>query len=228
MLEVLVESSGQRPLGAGPRLVALSVHGVAVLAAGLVTRAAPPDTPRPQPLPIEIFAPVPPALPARADADGRTDRGGGIPSAPDMPVTIPTVIPAVPVMSAPETDRPDARAVARRELWGPEASASASAPGSVVKLAGEVDEQVEVLSARRPSYPPALAAAGISGQVRLAFVVDTLGRCEPGSVRVVGSTHPGFERAAIDAVLGSAFRPARVRGMPVRQLVQQSVIFRLP
>ncbi len=225
MLEVLVESSGQRPLGAGPRLVALSVHGVAVLAAGLVTRAAPPDAPRPKPLPIEIFAPVPPALPARADAAGRTGQDGGIPGPPDVPATMPPAIPAVPVTSLPETDRPDARAVARRELWGPEASASA--PGSVVKLAGEVDEQVEVLSARRPGYPPALAAAGISGQVRLAFVVDTLGRCEPGSVRVVSSTHPGFERAAMDAVLGSAFRPARVRGMPVRQLVQQSVGFRL-
>ncbi len=225
MLEILLESGGHRSLGAGPRMVALSVHGVVVLAGGLVTHPAPPIVPRPVTVPIEIFGPAPPVRPAGSPARGGTDGRGEILAAPDVPVSAPAAVPAVAVPLVGRDTALDARTVAGRDLWGQQGLAAG--PGSLVKLAGEVDEQVVVLRAKRPRYPPALAAIGVSGQVRLAFVVDTLGRCEPGSVRVLSSTHPGFESAASDAVLGSAFRPARVRGAPVPQLVQQNVVFRL-
>jgi TonB family protein len=98
--------------------------------------------------------------------------------------------------------------------------------GAGILLAGEVDEPVSVLVPARPVYPPALAAAGIAGEVRVEFVVDTAGRCEPGSVRTVSSTNPGFEAAARAAVCEAKYLPGRVARQAVRQLVQQKVAFR--
>jgi TonB family protein len=95
-----------------------------------------------------------------------------------------------------------------------------------VPTADEVDEPVTIVKARAPVYPPSLAAAGVSGEVRLAFVVDTAGHCEPGTIRVLASTQPAFEPPAIEAVLGTVYRPARAHGLRVRQLVSQSVAFR--
>jgi TonB family protein len=66
---------------------------------------------------------------------------------------------------------------------------------------------------------------GVSGRVVVLFVVDTLGTVEPGSLRVLSSTHAAFEAAAREAVLKSRFQPARIRGRPVRQLVQQPLSF---
>ncbi|HET7240627.1 MAG TPA: TonB family protein [Gemmatimonadales bacterium] len=85
---------------------------------------------------------------------------------------------------------------------------------------------MEVIEQPPPRYPPVMAQAGVTGRVELEYVVDTLGRAEPGSLRAVTSTHPEFEAAARAAVLGSRYRPARLRGQVVRQLVRQRLSFR--
>jgi TonB family protein len=93
--------------------------------------------------------------------------------------------------------------------------------------AESVDDPVEVIEQPAPRYPPGLAQAGVPGRVELEYVVDTLGRAEPGSLRAVTSTRPEFEAAARAAVLGSHYRPARLRGQVVRQLVRQTLSFRI-
>ena len=85
---------------------------------------------------------------------------------------------------------------------------------------------VEVIQQPSLRYPPALAQAGITGRVELEYVVDTLGRAEPGSLHALTSTRPEFEAAARAAVLGSRYRPARLHGHAVRQLVRQILSFR--
>jgi TonB family protein len=92
--------------------------------------------------------------------------------------------------------------------------------------AESVDDPVEVLEQLPLRYPPALAQAGITGRVELEYVVDTTGRAEPGSLRVLATTHPEFEAAARVTVLGSRYRPARLHGRVVRQLVRQTLRFR--
>jgi protein TonB len=94
-----------------------------------------------------------------------------------------------------------------------------------VWLGGEVDETVAVLKVAIPRYPKGLETAGVSGRVVLEFVVDTTGRVEPGSLRIVSSATPGFEEAARDAMLATRFRPARARGVRVRQLARQAISF---
>ena len=101
-----------------------------------------------------------------------------------------------------------------------------SSPGLRDEL--EVDDPVQLLEQPPVGYPPALAQASVAGRVELEFVVDTLGRVEPPSVRTLASTHTEFEAAARRAVLSSRFRPAHWRGQVVRQVARQSFRFRTP
>lgn len=91
----------------------------------------------------------------------------------------------------------------------------------------EVVEELPVrLGGDTPKYPELLRNAGIAGEVMLEFVIDTAGRVEMGSARVVSSTHQLFNAPAL-AVLGSwRFRPARIGGMPVRARVHFPLHFR--
>jgi TonB family protein len=79
-----------------------------------------------------------------------------------------------------------------------------------------------------PIYPDSLLAQGRTGRVLMEFVVDTLGLVELETVGIVTSTHPGFTRAAVDALADAAFRPALKNGRPVRQVVQLPFIFEPP
>ena len=88
-----------------------------------------------------------------------------------------------------------------------------------------VQELPVLLAASPPAYPPQLRAAGVQGRVELQVVVDTLGRVERGTLRVVHSDHPAFEAPAIESLQGARFRPARVLGRAVRVLVQIPVEF---
>jgi TonB family protein len=86
-------------------------------------------------------------------------------------------------------------------------------------------EPAIVLVQPMPQYPTALASVGLEGRVTVEFVIDTTGKVERGSVKVIESTQPAFEAAAGSAIVGSLFRPARLRSTNVRQLTRQSVRF---
>jgi len=88
-----------------------------------------------------------------------------------------------------------------------------------------LDEMPQVLSSPPVAYPPALLEAGVEGSVTLAAVVGTDGTIEPRSIRVVESTHPGFEQAAADALLATVFRSGKINGQPVRVLIQLPIAF---
>jgi TonB family protein len=94
-----------------------------------------------------------------------------------------------------------------------------------VFMSAEVEVAAEVVVQPKPQYPPLLKHAGVSGYVDLDFVIDASGRVEPGSVRVVTSTHGAFVTPATEAILAGVYRPARYRGNAVRQLVRQRVSF---
>ena len=76
-----------------------------------------------------------------------------------------------------------------------------------------------------PRYPAMLQSAGVEGSVRAQFVVDTLGRVEPGSFRALESSHDLFTAAVRDALGRARFKPAELGGHRVRQLVEQSFSF---
>lgn len=64
-----------------------------------------------------------------------------------------------------------------------------------------------------PSYPPAAAARNLEGYVVVEYTVTATGSVR--DVIVVESTHPAFERAAIEAAYRFKYRPQIVNGEPV-------------
>jgi TonB family protein len=95
-----------------------------------------------------------------------------------------------------------------------------------VFLEAQLDDPVQVISQPQPRYPPVLASAGITGRVEMQFIVDTTGHVEATSFKVTKTTHPAFSEPAREAILKSVFKPAKFKGRPVRQLVQQAVAFK--
>lgn len=89
----------------------------------------------------------------------------------------------------------------------------------------QVDDPVKIVSQPSPRYPPVLQQAGITGRVEMQFVVDTTGHVEPNSFQVLRSTNKQFEEPAREAIMKSVFKPARIKGQAVRQLVQQAMSF---
>ena len=88
-----------------------------------------------------------------------------------------------------------------------------------------VDEKPERVSNPPLDYPDLLRQAGIEGNVIVEVIIDTTGRAEPTSLRIIQSTNKAFELSAKDAVLKSLYRPGRVRGQAVRVLVQVPISF---
>ena len=94
-------------------------------------------------------------------------------------------------------------------------------------LQDQVDDPVQVISKVSPRYPPVLQQAGVSGYVEATWVVDTTGHAESNSWKVLKSTNAQFEAPAREAIMKALYKPARIRGAAVRQLVQQRISFNI-
>jgi TonB family protein len=90
-----------------------------------------------------------------------------------------------------------------------------------------VDEPPIRLSSPPLNYPPLLRDAGIEGSVVYEVVIGIDGHPEPESLRLISSSNKAFERPAREVILGSVFRPGRMRGQPVRVLVRQPIGFQI-
>ena len=77
------------------------------------------------------------------------------------------------------------------------------------------------------SYPDMLRSSNVEGEVLAQFVVDTTGRYENGSFKVLKSSHDLFTAAVRNALPKMRFYPAEVGGRKVKQLVQQPFTFSL-
>ena len=78
-----------------------------------------------------------------------------------------------------------------------------------------------------PRYPDILKSAGVEGEVVVAFVVDTTGRADVSSLKILKSTHELFSAAVRTALPSMRFLPAEVGGKKVKQLVQQPFVFNI-
>ena len=140
------------------------------------------------------------------------------------PVEIPTMIPEIDLRRG-MTD-PDAFA-APRPPFGTSSSAE-----TATKPHGEAYGEREVEKAARqapnsatPSYPDILRQADVEGEALVSFVVDTAGRVEIASFKVIRTSHELFATAVKSALPRMRFFPAEVGSNKVRQLVQQPYSF---
>ena len=228
MFDVLMGSTRRRERRTGRGIVSATLHIVAIVGVARATASSGPyaaSEPRMVDLVLDL-----PVMPAPV-ATPTTSAPSGIAPAPlpvssvVAPVVVPAGIPPVTI----------------HEPWNPRSVALRSGP-SVMRGGLEVtgnfnpdsilaesaaDEPATILLQRAPRYPPVLQAAGLEGRVSVRFVIDREGRVEPGSVRITSATHTGFEESARETILGTRFKPARVRGRPVRQWAEQTVVYRI-
>jgi len=138
-----------------------------------------------------------------------------------VPAQIPTNIPPVDLQQ-----RFDPKDYSGSGIEGGRANGIV-ASGSEVYAEALVEERPALLSAPPPEYPPLLKQAGIQGRVILRAVIDTTGRVEPASVKIMKSPNPAFDQPTKDWVLKALFRPARLHGRGVRVFINLPVDYSL-
>ena len=96
-----------------------------------------------------------------------------------------------------------------------------------VFLVNQVDQPPALLSTERAVRPAGVAATGGGSdvQVLMEAVIDTTGRAEPGSVRVVSTPALAFAAPATAFVVSARFSPGRIGTRKVRVLMTVAVPF---
>lgn len=116
-------------------------------------------------------------------------------------------------------------------LLFPACGGSADRDPAKGSLPGTPDNAPPVaLNADNPvTYPPALYARGVEGQVTLQLYVDSAGTVVPESTRVAESSgHPAFDSAAVADAPRLRFSPALRNGKPVAATFLQPIRFHHP
>ena len=170
----------------------------------------PKDEPPPPPPPDVVAAPPPP-------------KGFQVLTAP---VEIPDVIPDID-LSKKVTDENDfsGKGVAggvAKGVEGGKAVVQSDQPYFEFQVEKPV---VPAPGSTSPRYPDMLRQAGVEGEVLAQFVVDTTGRAEANSLKILKSSHDLFIQSVRNALPQMRFIPAEVGGRKVKQLVQQPFTF---
>lgn len=111
---------------------------------------------------------------------------------------------------------------------------AASLPPVTLHVAGDVydlsalQERPHLVSSPALAYPAPLLLSRTSGRVIVAAVIDTTGRVQNRTLRVVESSDARFNQAAKDYVAASRFTPGRIAGRAVRVRLELPVEFKLP
>ena len=229
MFENLIESKQKKQRTAGQTILSVVLHVLLIIGAVKATQGVaetiknrpvdttmvflkPPEPPKPppdQPPPDVVVAANPPPKGFQTVI---------------APTDIPKDIPPIDLDEKPF----DPRDFTGKGVEGGTGTGVPTGPVTgEVFLVDQIDDPVQPISIPNPRYPPVLQSAGISGSVDLQYVVDTTGHAESNSFKVMKSTHPAFSEPAMEAIRKGIFKPARLKGRPVRQLVQQRISFKV-
>lgn len=234
MFNNLIESKKKVQRSFGATVISAIFHGAIIVASVYATAGAvqedeepvvqkvdfveikkeePPPPPDQPPPPQDVVAAPPPP------------KGFQVLSAP---VNIPDVIPEID-LSKKLTDEAD---FSGKGVAGGVASGVVGGTAPVNVDQTYFDFQVEkpvapIPGSGAPRYPDILRSASVEGQVVAQFVVDTTGRIEIATFKVITSTHDLFVAAVRNALPQMRFLPAEVGGRKVKQLVQQPFVFNL-
>jgi periplasmic protein TonB len=231
VFENLIESKQRSPKTMGQTVLSILLHGLIIFGAVKATQGVaetiknrpvdttmvflkPPEPPKPppeQPPPDVVVAANPPPKGFQTVV---------------APTDIPKDIPPIDLNEKPF----DPKDFTGKGVEGGVATGVVGGTGPVtgeVFLEAQLDDPVQPISIPTPRYPPVLQSAGIAGAVDLQYVVDTTGHTEPGSFKVLKTTHPAFVEPAKEAILKGVFKPAKFKGQAVRQLVQQRISFKV-
>jgi len=205
-------------------------HAVAIALAVAATRA---------PLiardPEARFAPLPTLeLPSTARSAEQQSR-----RSVDSPVTeapVPTMIDlppiALPGIPHAELFPPIATATAWRSDSGGSSggitTGLAGNAGDEIPFAAGVDTPALALAGNpSPRYPDILRRANVRGTVVVQVVIDTSGRADMTTLRLMSSDHPLLTDAVLAVLPRARFLPAETGGRKVRMWALQSFVFEM-
>ncbi len=170
----------------------------------------PPPEPEKPPPPDVVAAPPPP-------------KGFQVLTAP---INIPDKIPDVDLSKA-VTDEADfsGKGVAGGRAKGVEGGVPSDQP----LFEFQVENPVLPRSGNpNPRYPSMLESSRVEGEVLAQFVVDTLGKAEMNTFKVLQSTNDLFTSAVKNVLSQWKFYPAEAGGRKVKQIVQLPFKFNVP
>jgi protein TonB len=230
----LIESKPQKTRSLGSTIFSLVAHGVVITMSVIATKQVgeavaeevmqkvefveikkdEPPPPEDVPPPPDVVAPPPIA------------KGFQVLTAP---VNIPDVIPEID-LSKKLTNEADFSG--KGVAGGIASGVVGGTPQVIDNNQTFFDFQVEkpvapVPGTGNPRYPDILRSSSIEGEVLAQFVVDTTGRVEVSTFKVIRTSHELFSASVRQALPNMRFLPAEVGGRKVKQLVQQPFVFAL-
>jgi protein TonB len=170
----------------------------------------PPPEPEPAPPPPDVVAPPPP-------------KGFQVLTAP---VEIPDVLPEID-LSKKITDEAD---FSGKGVAGGVAKGVVGGTGPTDQPYFEFQVEKPVLPREgnpSPQYPEMLRSGNVQGEVLAQFVVDTTGKVEMNTFKVLKSDNELFTAAVKRVLPRMKFYPAETGGRKVKQLVQQPFAFKI-
>lgn len=213
---------GQRLAGAVAATLAFALGGLAVALVLVSMNAPPPAPPPPKESRAVVMAPPPPKpkpkpkqAPPPPQRAARPAPRSAAPPPPPVGGALAGLGYAMPGMGAGSLDGAASRA-----------TAGAVDAKAAVMTESAVDAPPRATVRRPPVFPRRARALGQEGKVTLSVLIDEDGKVE--QVRVLDADPPGvFDEAAIEAVRGWRFEPARYQGNKVRVWARQTLRFRL-
>ncbi|HEU4698222.1 MAG TPA: TonB family protein [Gemmatimonadales bacterium] len=232
MFDNLLESKPKKKRSVGQTVLSFVVHGLLAFGAVKATQGAVEAAKEIKPDTTMVFLKPPPPPPPPPQNEPPPDVVVSQNPPPKgfqtvvPPTDIPKEIPPVNLNEKPF----DPKDFTGKGVEGGVAAGIVGGTGPVdvqgqVYSSTQLDDPASVISMPSPRYPPAMAAAGIAGRVVLQFIIDTEGKAEATSFKVISTTHPAFVEPAKEAVMKATFKPGRSQGKPVRQLVEQAINF---
>jgi protein TonB len=233
LFNTLLESQPAKVKRGGASVFSIVMHSVLIGAAAVATAHAAiknekakeekiqfAEAPKPEPPPPPKTPPPPPDVTVAPPPP----KGFQVLTAP---VNIPDVLPNVD-LSKKVTDEAD---FSGKGVAGGVAKGKEGGTG-VVTDQPYFDFQVEkqagpMPGSPTPEYPEMLRSANIEGEVLAQFVVDTSGKVDIPTFKVLKSTNDQFTDAVKRALPHMKFFAAEIGGRKVKELVQQPYAFNL-
>lgn len=235
MFNNLLESEAKKTKRSGSTVISFALHFAAVAALVVATANAgqqiqeerqekvefvevkkdePPPEPEKAPPPPDVVAAPPIA------------KGFQVLQAPDI---IPLEIPEID-LSRSVTNEADfsGKGVAGGISKGVEGGVPQVPQGDTPYFEFQVEKPAAMAAgSNQMVYPEVLRSAQVEGTVLASFVVDTTGRADMSTFKVLRSDHELFTNAVKAALPRIRYLPAEVGGRKVKQLVQQPFVFSL-
>ncbi|MEK7401630.1 MAG: energy transducer TonB [Gemmatimonadota bacterium] len=223
MFENLIETKPKKPKTVRGMIVSVAVHMVLIAAAVYGTLQAKEAIEKPKAEKIEFVEVI------KKDEPPPPPKEPELPPPPQLkgfqvlmaPIKIPDVLPDID-LSRKVTDEADFSGK------GVQGGVAQGLPADQTYFEFQVEKQVSgVPGTVNLRYPDMLRSANVEGEVLVQFVVDTMGRADLTTFKVLKTSHDLFTNAVRSALGQMRFYPAEIGGRKVKQLVQQPFNFTL-